>query len=127
MPEVPFTRIGGGQSARLVYQVMGNNGPVANPAGIRFMPPGSATDASSAVGGPVPGLFSMSGAIGLLDLGFGVANLGVSAAVLQSVRRIERRLDQVWLQLDYQARRIDEVAQGDFAFPRYGVINPGRG
>src|SRR5690349_19804834 len=101
MPEVPFTRIGAGQSARLVYQVMGSNGPVVNPEGIRFMDPGAAGSAVPG-GAPVPGLFSLSGAVGLADLGLGVANVALSAAVLQTVRRVERRLDDVWLGVQYQ-------------------------
>jgi hypothetical protein len=111
MPEVPFTRIGAGQSARLVYQVMGSNGPIGNPNGIRFMDPGTSGGEALSGGAPIPGLFSLSGAMALADLGLGVANVGLSAAVLQTVRRVERRLDDVWLAVEYESRRITEVAQ----------------
>ena len=76
MTEVPFAPIGPGQSARLVYQVMGGNGPIANPRGIRFMDPGSVDAGSLSGGGGIPGLFSAVGAVQMLDLGIGIANLG---------------------------------------------------
>ena len=110
MSEVPFSRLGDGQSARLVYQVMGGGGPIPNPSGIRFMDPGFA-DSSATGGGPVPGMFSLTGAVELLDLGVGVANLGLTAATLAAVRRVERKVDQLWLETQYQTTQLQEVTR----------------
>ena len=111
MVEVPFDKLGPGQSGRLVYQVMGGNGPIFNPSGIRFMGPNGVSGADTALGGQVPGLFSLTGAVGLLDLGLSTANLGVSIATLQTVRRVESKVDRIWLDLELQTGQIREIAQ----------------
>ncbi|WP_183096203.1 hypothetical protein [Nocardioides stalactiti] len=110
MGEVPFDRLGQGQSGRLVYQVMGENGPIFNPRGIRFMDPGSATAVDAASSGLLPSLLALTGGAELVDLGLGVVNLGLSVATLETARRLERKVDAIWARLDEQSERLDAIA-----------------
>lgn len=41
MNTVPFDQLGPGQSGRLAYQVLGQNGPIFNPQNIRYLSPDS--------------------------------------------------------------------------------------
>lgn len=99
--QAPFTRVGPGQSMRLAYQVMGKNGPISNPRGIRFIPvEGMAADtvAAPAAGGlpaSLPDASALMGLAQLANLGVGVANLGVSAAILVEVRKQSRMLREL--------------------------------
>ena len=89
---VPFEALGPGQVGRLVYQVIGQRGPISNPSNIRYLPPGEAQDAGSAVSG-VPGLDFAIAAGQIANLGLGLANLGVSAAVLSKLKDMDERVE----------------------------------
>ncbi len=98
--QAPFTRVGPGQSMRLAYQVMGKNGPIPNPSGIRFIPvEGMSTDIARPPAGGLPGSLpdasALMGLAQLANLGVGVANLGVSAAILVEVRKQSRMLREL--------------------------------
>lgn len=90
---------------------MGGDDPIANPAGIRFMSPEESASLSAAMGNPVPSLFSALGAVGLVDLGLSAATLGVSLATLQSVRRVEDKIDSLWMQVELQQSQLQSMTQ----------------
>lgn len=97
--EAAYTRLGPGQSAMLVWQVMGQDGPVANPRNIRYI----AADAGEAgLPSPVPaGLpalpdaSAVMGALQLANLGIAVVNLAVTTAVLVEVKKQTRMLREL--------------------------------
>lgn len=97
--EAPYTRLGPGQSARLVWQVMGQDGPVANPRKIRYI----AADAGEAgLPSPVPAgipalpdASAVMGALQLANLGIAVVNLAVTTAVLVEVKKQTRMLREL--------------------------------
>lgn len=102
--EAPFDRVGPGQSARLVYQVMGRNGPIANPAGIRFIPAGTAEVARS-IGAGLPPLSALTAYAQLANVGLGLVNVGLSTAILVEARKQTRMLRE--LQADVKHIRAD--------------------
>lgn len=57
--DAEFTKVGPGQSIRLVYQGMGQNGPISNPTNIRYIPAGTA-DAVSAASTPLAPLSALT-------------------------------------------------------------------
>lgn len=89
-----------------MYQVIGQRGPISNPANIRYLPPGEAQGADLAVSG-VPGLDFAIAAGQIANLGLGLANLGVSAAVLSKLRDLDERVE------DIQARQAEVDAKLD--------------
>lgn len=100
--EVPFTRIGPGQLVRLVYQVLGDNGPIPNPCRIRYMAPGSAE--AEALGPPsstssLPPLpadaSAVMAAVQLANLGIAATNLAISSAILVEVKEQTRVLREI--------------------------------
>lgn len=97
--EVPYTRIGPGQSARLVWQVMGQDGPVANPRNIRYV---AAHAGEAGLPSPVPAgvpalpdASAVMGALQLANLGMAVVNLAVTTAVLVEVKKQTRMLREL--------------------------------
>ncbi|MGY1640845.1 hypothetical protein ACI782_06880 [Geodermatophilus sp. SYSU D00703] len=99
--EAPYTSTGPGQSVRLVYQVMGSNGPIPNPQKIRYIPAGSAD--VTGLGLPTPTCLRPSvsdasavmGAVQLANLGVSVVDLAISAAVLVEVKKQTRILREM--------------------------------
>ena len=75
--EAPFTKLGPGQSGRLVYQVMGENGPIFNPSKIRYLPPDQAAMSNLGESSPLSGDGASTIATGLAGV-----NLLVSAGTL---------------------------------------------
>ena len=112
--EVEFERLGPGQVGRWAYQVIGSNGPVPNPRGIRYMnaPPDVADVGSSTLTGPgLPGAHALASYAEFANLGLGVANLAVSAAVLQQVRAMRRKLQQVQLGIESIDAKMDHLLE----------------
>lgn len=91
---VPFQQLGDGQVGRLVYQIIGKNGPIFNPSNIRYLSPQQAQKAGIAV----PRSLNLVGlAAGLSGLNF-MASMGALAqnsALLNEVRDISGKIDQV--------------------------------
>lgn len=102
--DAPFTKVGPGQSLRLVYQVMGQNGPIPNPTNIRYIPAGNA-DAARAIGTGLPPLSALTAYAQLANVGLGLANIGLSTAVLAEARKQTRMLRE--LQADVKQIRAD--------------------
>jgi hypothetical protein len=90
---VPFESIGGSQVGRLVFQVIGKDGPVFNPNNIKFLP---FQEAPSAVVPPIP-LVANLGELGTgllgLNLIASLANVGLSTAILWEVRKTSQKID----------------------------------
>ena len=60
---VPFDKLGPGQSGRLAYQVLGQDGPIMNPQNIRYLSPDSAELPANALNTGASGLVaSLAGA-----------------------------------------------------------------
>lgn len=99
--EAPYTSTGPGQAVRLVYQVMGSNGPIPNPQKIRYIPVGSADAAGLGLPTPTgpppsaPDAFAVMGAVQLANLGVSVVNLAISTAILFEVRKQTRMLREM--------------------------------
>lgn len=102
--EAAFTRVGPGQSLRLVYQVMGQNGPIANPTNIRYIPAETA-EAARAVGTGLPPLSALTAYAQLANVGLGLVSIGLSAAVLVEARKQTKMLRE--LQADVKQIRAD--------------------
>lgn len=86
--EVPFERLGPGQVGRLAYQVIGSDGPIKNPARIRYMSPDEVI-APDAVTVPDGLLEAFDAAGGMIQLGLVSANLAVGVATLREVRQVK--------------------------------------
>ena len=56
MNTVPFDKLGPGQSGRLAYQVLGQDGPIMNPQNIRYLSPDSAELPANALNTGASGL-----------------------------------------------------------------------
>lgn len=104
---VPFEKIGPGQSVRLAWQVMGKNGPIPNPAGIRYLP----ADAGVALGGTQNLLFA-STAIAGLNLIASVANTAIAAQTLQELRRVSKRVDELVMGQRRIEAKVEEALVG---------------
>lgn len=102
---VPFENIGPGQSARLAWQVIGQDGPVSNPQRIRYLPPDALSGRSCTPIG-IGGLDIAAAAGQVLNVGLGVANLGVGLANLGLSRKILREVQQLAAQLNRVETRI---------------------
>jgi hypothetical protein len=85
---VPFERLGPGQSGRLVYQVLGQDGPILNPQNIRYLPPPDATAGES-------GNTELAAGIAGVNLITSVTNVALSAKILKEVARLHEKLDVV--------------------------------
>lgn len=102
--DAAFTRVGPGQSIRLVYQVMGQNGPIPNPTNIRYIPAGT-TDAARAIGMDLPPLSALTAYAQLANVGLGLVNVGLSTAILVEARKQTKMLRE--LQADVKHVRAD--------------------
>ena len=109
--EVDFDQLGPGQVGRLVYQVIGSNGPVSNPARIRYLAPGQAPDVSDSSMSGLAGASVWAGAAQAVDLGLGLANLGVSAAILAEVNALGHKVDQLALGVASLDRKVDQILE----------------
>jgi hypothetical protein len=112
--EVPFTRTGPGQVARLAYQVIGQNGPIFNPSNIRYIPagaeqaaalglsPGVLSGAASGAGALVPALAGM-------NLLVGVGVLAVSAANYAQCRKIFRAVNRIGVEVSETKAMVEDI------------------
>lgn len=105
--QVPFEKIGPGQSGRLVYQVMGENGPVFNPDRIRYLPPDQAPD----FGDEVLNLPSAFTSLAAVNLAASVGAVALSAAVLRQVQQLNAKMDRALFTLDRVESKVDRLVQ----------------
>lgn len=105
---VPFEKIGPNQSMRAVYQVIGSDGPVKNPAGIRYLPVDKA-DLVDDVSSSVAGLDILAGGAQLAAIGIGVVNFGLTTAVLLEVKKLRKKLDVIENKLDQLDTDVKEI------------------
>lgn len=111
--EAPFSRIGSGQSARCVVQVMGKRGPIFNPTGIRYLP----ASTSAPAGNPLAGQ-------PLVVAGFLVAGAAIMAVIAKSFEErsgmadVIRELDRVRRDQEEQIRRLHDEVRTDNAVNR---------
>jgi hypothetical protein len=102
--DVPFERLGPGQVARLAVQVLGKDGPVVNPAGIRYLPP-DAVEGFANVGG----ISDMAGALAGVNVLLSAGNLALTAATLAEVKRISGKLDHMLDEQQKASRKLEDV------------------
>lgn len=105
---VPFEVLGPGQKGRLVYQVLGKDGPIYNPQNIKYLgspPTGDSGDA-------LP-LDSSSIAAGLsgINLLVSTGTLALSAATLKTVRRIEREVTAIRADIADLKATVENIAR----------------
>ena len=105
--EVPFETLGRGQSGRLVYQVMGNTGPIHNPSNIRFMDPNSSSDilTQTAITGPSAVQAGLAGAALISS----AMNLAISASIAASVAALHKKMDRIEAKIDYVVQKVDRI------------------
>lgn len=105
--QVPFDKIGPGQSGRFVYQVMGEDGPIFNPTRIRYLSP----DQVPGAGNQPVGLPSAFTSLAALNLAASVGAVTVSAMVLKQVHQLHRKMDQALFKLDSIETSVDRLVQ----------------
>jgi hypothetical protein len=92
---VTFDKLGPGQSGRLVYQVLGRDGPIANPKGIRYLPPDNAPAPQVVVAdGP-----SAAAGVAGLRLAASLEALSLSRATERTVRELYAGLNRIQVDL----------------------------
>ncbi len=100
---VPFDRLGPGQVGRLVYQVIGRNGPIFNPSNISYLRPKELINKSYS--SPSATLAGLAG----LNLAGTVGALAISGVVLSEVRKVHRQLSIIDAQLSDLAVNLADV------------------
>lgn len=101
---VPFDTLGPGQVARAVVQVLGRDGPIANPSGIRYLPiPGETV---AAVGNS---LLNANLALSGINLIASMGTLVLSAETLRQVHALHEKVDAIATRLESVDAKIDAV------------------
>ena len=97
MNSVPFDKLGPGQSGRLAYQVLGQDGPIMNPQNIRYLPADSGELPANAMNTSASGLVAgLAGA----NLICSFLNLGVSVYIASQVAGLHRKMDRLETTMD---------------------------
>lgn len=112
MNTVPFDKLGPGQSGRLAYQVLGQDGPIFNPQNIRYLSPDSVEIPATSMGasGLSVGLAGASLIGSILNLGVSLFNAFQISGLHSRMNRIERKIDHIVAKVD----RIDtQVAENN--------------
>lgn len=104
---VPFESIGPGQSMRLAYQVIGEDGPIFNPQRIRYIAPDS-----SEVGELVPSAsgFDSLTALAGVNLAVGLGNLALAAATYRSVQQLHAKVDSLLVSVSEMKAQLDALS-----------------
>jgi hypothetical protein len=104
---VPFEQLGSGQSGRLVYQVLGENGPIFNPSGIRYLPPDSTSSTPADV---APVTTDIAAGLAGINLAVSAGTLVMSAAVLASVQRLHKKFDTLNATVKQIDKKLDALS-----------------
>lgn len=102
--EVPFEKIGPGQSGRLVYQVVGQGGPVWNPKNMIFLRPDQSPTHAGAESGP-----DLGAALAGINLLASAGILAISQQTLREVNRISQKLERMDAKLDTMDGKLDQL------------------
>ena len=110
---VPFDKLGPGQSGRLAYQVLGQDGPIMNPQNIRYLSPDSVELPANAMKAGALGLATgLAGA----NLICSFLNLGVSVYIASQVAGLHRKMDclqetmnRIEPKVDYIVSKVDRI------------------
>ena len=103
---VPFDKLGPGQSGRLAYQVLGQDGPIMNPQNIRYLSPDSVELPANAMNAGASGLATgLAGA----NLICSFLNLGVSVYIASQVAGLHRKMDRLQETVDRIERKVDYI------------------
>lgn len=106
---VPFETLGDGQKGRMVYQVIGKDGPIFNPQNIRYLGPEDSGFPSIPTGSVLPSLASnLALGISGLNLVATVANIALTAVVLREVKKLSKQLEENRRQILDGLDRIEE-------------------
>ena len=107
MNTVPFDQLGPGQSGRLAFQVLGQDGPIFNPQNIRYLSPDSPEIPA------LPGAGASGLAVGLSGVGLisSFLNLGISAYIAGQVRALHDKLDDLEEMMEIIERKIDYIVK----------------
>ena len=106
MNTVPFEQLGPGQSGRLAYQVLGQNGPIFNPQNIRYLPPGSPEIPVNTMGIGTSGL---SAGLAGANLIASILNLRVSVYIAHRINSLHKKVDHLQETMDRIEHKIDYV------------------
>ncbi len=106
MNTVPFDKLGPGQSGRLAYQVLGQDGPIMNPQNIRYLPADSGELPANAMNTSASGLTAgLAGA----NLICSFLTLGVSVYIARQVAGLHRKMDRLQETVDRIERKVDYI------------------
>ena len=113
MNTVPFDQLGPGQSGRLAYQVLGQNGPIPNPQNIRYLPPDSSEIPSNPM---VAGESGLSAGLAGANLIGSILNLGVSVYIAHRINSLHKKMDhleeimgRIEHKIDYIVEKVDRI------------------
>ena len=106
MNTVPFDKLGPGQSGRLAYQVLGQDGPIMNPQNIRYLPADSGELPANAMNTSASGLTAgLAGA----NLICSFLTLGVSVYIASQVAGLHRKMDRLQETVDRIERKVNYI------------------
>ena len=100
--KVPYEEIGPGQKGRLVYQVMGDGGPIPNPKNIRYLPPDSVPQSTSV------GPSGIGGALAATNTLLRAAEVGGELHNAIKLRQIESYLKKTLPRIERSLRAMNE-------------------
>ena len=103
---VPFDQLGPGQSGRLAYQVLGQNGPIFNPQNIRYLSPDSPEIPTNPM---VAGESGLSAGLAGANLIASILNLGVSVYIAHRVNSLHKKVDHLQETMDRIEHKIDYI------------------
>lgn len=106
MNTVPFEQLGPGQSGRLAYQVLGQNGPIFNPQNIRYLSPDSVEIPATSMGA---GASALSAGLAGANLIGSVLNLGVSLFNAFQISGLHSRMNRIERKIDHIVSKVDRI------------------
>lgn len=110
---VPFDKLGPGQSGRLAYQVLGQDGPIMNPQNIRYLSPDSVELPANAMDAGASGLATgLAGAnliCSFLNLGVSVYIASQVAGLHRKMDRLQETVDRIEPKVDYIVSKVDRI------------------
>ena len=122
MNTVPFDKLGPGQSGRLAYQVLGQDGPIMNPQNIRYLPADSgelpANAMNTSASGLTAGLAGANLICSFLTLGVSVYIASQVAGLHRKMDRLQETVDRIERKVNYIVSKVDridiQVAENNF-------------